>query len=406
MNNRVLGVVAWGMAIVALAGLVLVEITRPLAPAVQAVDPTTFLDLASIRAAQAYRQPLRFAALLSLVLRAGTATAVLLWLRDRDTAAMTTVRRWRLLRVGLAGLAVWAAMDVVRLPVQIWAWDRSVDVGLSTQNFLQWFGDWVLQTIPYWIGVGLAVMGAAWLRDRLGRHWVPVAGVCGGVIGVVMIFVGPLLFEPLLFDFTPLPQGDLRDAIVQLLVRADEPADAQLLVADASRRTTTSNAYVSGLGGTRRIVLYDNLIDDAPAEEIVSIVAHELGHAQHHDIERRAIGLIGVSVLLVAAVNRLSPLHIVSKRPTSASMAARSVAITLILLVVFAPVEGWVSRRSEAAADARALEVTVDPDAYRSMMIGLGQRNLTDPSPPSWVVTLFYSHPPIGSRIARAASDS
>lgn len=391
-----LGRTAWVVAIAAVAALIGVELTRPLAPAVAAADPSTFLDPAAIRAALSYRQPLRVAALLSVILRAATGIAVLLWLHRRPPPRAGD-GGWRLLKIGLAGLAVWAIADLVRLPVQIWAWSRSVDVGLSTQNFPQWLGDWVLQTIPYWIGVGLAVMGAAWIRSRFGRWWVPVAGLLGGVIGVGLITVAPLLFEPLLFDFTPLPPGDLREGIEQLLVRSGEDVDAEMLVADASRRTTTSNAYVSGLAGTRRIVLYDNLLEDAPQDEILSIVAHELAHDQHHDIERRAIGLLGLCVLFVTGVDRVLP----DGRLTPA-IAARAVAVTLIVLVLFAPAERWISRRSEAAADARALELTMDPDAYRDMMIGLARRNLNDPDPPLWTVALFYSHPPIASRIARA----
>lgn len=410
MTRRAAAITTWVVAALALAGLGLLEATRPTAAPVAAVDPSTFLDAAAIEAALDYRRPLRVAAVVSVLLRAGTGAAVLVWLRrraDRPAAQDRGGPRGGLLGVGLAGAAVWAAADLVRLPLQIWAWDRSVAAGLSTQDFWAWLGDWLLQAVPYWVGVALAVAGAVWLRRRVGAWWVPLAGVAGGVAGALLIVAGPLVFEPLLFDFTPLAPGDLREDIEALLARSDEPRDTRILVADASRRTTTSNAYVSGLAGTRRIVLYDNLIADAPQREVVAIVAHELAHDQHHDIERAAGALVAVSVLTVLVVDRL-----VVRRDVPAGShrigprtAARAVAVVLLLAVVFTPVGRWSSRRSEAAADARALELTADPEGYRAMMAGLARRNLSDPYPPRWTVGLFYSHPPIASRIARAAGE-
>ncbi|MGI9017794.1 MAG: M48 family metalloprotease [Euzebya sp.] len=403
----------WCLAGLSVIGLVGAELTRPLASDVDPVAASTFLGGRAIAVALDYRVPLRWAAVLSVTLRAVTAIVVLVWLRRRSvrsagpadaaTASGHSLPLRQSLKVGLVGVGVWIAADLVRLPLGIWGWNHAVQYGLSTQDFGGWLGDWALQTVPYWIGVWIAVAAAVWIRHRWPRDWVAIAGLIAGVIGVVLVVLSPLVFEPLLFDFTPLPQGRLRTGIQELVDAADNGRDAEILVADASRRTTASNAYVSGIGGTRRIVLYDTLIRDAPQAQILTIVAHELGHDQHHDVERTAVQLVGVAVLLAATVNLIVGRPSADdRRLADSATVAKGVAVVMLLLVATGPIVQWSSRRAESAADAASLELTGAPQDYRAMMIGLAMRNLSDPDPPAWIIDLFFSHPPVTSRIARA----
>ena len=96
-------------------------------------------------------------------------------------------------------------------------------------------------------------------------------------------FIFPVLVEPVFNRFTPMPAGDLRDSLLALAKKDGVPV-RDVLVADASRRTTALNAYVSGLGPTRRIVVYDTLLNQAPPEQVRAVVAHELGHARNGDV--------------------------------------------------------------------------------------------------------------------------
>ena len=118
---------------------------------------------------------------------------------------------------------------------------------------------------------------------RFPRAWPAVAGTLLGCLVMVGSFVYPVLVEPAFNSFTPLQDGPLRTQILQLADTEHVHLD-DVLVANASRRTTTLNAYVSGFGSTRRVVLYDNVIHDLPRAQILSIVAHELGHARHDDV--------------------------------------------------------------------------------------------------------------------------
>ena len=134
--------------------------------------------------------------------------------------------------------------------------------------------------------------------------------MAGGLLGVLVLagsFVYPVVIEPLFNSFTSLPDGQLRTDILALAEQEHVPVD-DVLVADASRRTTTLNAYVSGFGSTRRVVLYDNLVNDVPEDETLSVVAHELAHAKHDDVltgsllgAAGAVFGVGLLALLVGA---------------------------------------------------------------------------------------------------------
>jgi STE24 endopeptidase len=390
-------------AAVAVAALVALEVTAPRAAAVDPTAPTAFLDAAAIARAEAFRGPLRLASVAALLLRAAAALAVLRWGARWWQARWDAERRRRrrLPAIALAAVAAWAVTDLVRLPLQVWAWRRSVEVGLSTQDLAGWARDLAVQVLPHWAGVGVVAVAAVALHDRAPRLAAPLAGLLGGVAGAALIVVSPIVLEPLLHTFTPLPPQPLRTAIAEAAAAAGVQAD--VLVADASRRTTASNAYVSGIAGTRRIVLYDTLLRDAPDAEVLAVVAHEIAHDRNRDVERRAAQLVGVTTLLaVAVVLLLGPRLTDGSGRIDPAGATRAVALLVMLLVLLGPVERWSSRRAEAAADATALTLTGDPAGYRDMLVGLARRGLADPDPPGWATALFASHPPTAARIGRA----
>ena len=180
-----------------------------------------------------------------------------------------------------------------------------------------------------------------------------------------------------------------------------------VLVADASRRTRAVNAYVSGLGPTRRIVVYDTLLREAPPAEVVSVVAHELGHAKDRDV------LTGTLIGALGAAPRWSrctcsarwtaccaPAGVdVDRRAAGVRAAARRGAVAGL---VSAPAQALVSRRIEARADAHALALTGDPATFEAMQRRLSTVNLADPDPPRWEYLFGASHPSTVERMAAA----
>ncbi len=206
--------------------------------------------------------------------------------------------------------------------------------------------------------------------------------------------------------FTPLPDGALRSSILRLADREDVPVD-DVLVADASRRTTTLNAYVSGFWGTRRVVLYDNLLDDLPPDQIRSVVAHELGHARHHDV------LLGTGLGSLGALAGVCLLALVLDAPAVRRRAgvtgAGDPAVAALVLAAVAvgsflssPAQNTVSRAIEARADRAALEATDDPVSFDGLQRQLALHSLADPSPPAITQFWFGSHPTVLQRIGIA----
>jgi STE24 endopeptidase len=191
---------------------------------------------------------------------------------------------------------------------------------------------------------------------------------------------------------------------LQQVLAADGRAQSPLLVADASRRTTTQNAYVSGLWGTRRIVLYDTLLERDPPQ-VAQVLAHELAHERNQDLIRGVFaGSVGwiLACMILAAVLRWRVSTGRQGEPHDPRGAAALVAVVAVLLALATPITSWHSRRAEAAADLGALELTSDPRTFCAMQRGLVERNLSDPAPPTWLRLWSATHPPPASRLELA----
>jgi STE24 endopeptidase len=212
------------------------------------------------------------------------------------------------------------------------------------------------------------------------------------------------VIAPLFNDFEKLPpSSELRGDVIELAARGGVDVDEVLRV-DASRRSTALNAYVAGIGPTKRVVLYDNLIDDASKAELRSVVAHELAHDAHQDIPR--------GILFAALV---TPLGLLLVRELSGLMARRSgaepgspaavpglfLAIALVMFAVNVPAN-QLSRKVEASADAYALRITDDPQGLIDLQVRLAQTNLSDLDTPQWARVLFGTHPTTLERIGAA----
>jgi len=228
-----------------------------------------------------------------------------------------------------------------------------------------------------------------------------VAGTVLGALVMAGSFVYPVLVEPAFNHFTSLENGPLRTQILHLADEEHVHLD-DVLVADASRRTTTLNAYVSGYGSTRRVVLYDNVVHDLPRPEILSIVAHELGHAHHDDVLTGSIlaalgTTLGIGLLgLVVSVVRRGPGGM--RDPTVVPLVVALVAIATLLS---SPVNNGLSRLIETRADVASLEATRDPTAFIRMQRELDLHSLSD-DPPAWSHFWFGSHPTTLQRVAIA----
>ncbi len=373
-----------------------------------AVDVRRDFTAAELAREDAFHRAVRPPAYAGLVV--GLLVAALLGLTPAGARLVELVARplggsWPA-RAVLGGIAVMAAGRLAALPLDARAETVLRRYGLSTQD---WAG-WLLDRLKG-LGLATALLVTALLafyalaRAFPQRWWLPV-GAAGAVLTVILSFGYPLVVEPVFNKFTPLPAGSLRTSLLQLAAEDHVRVD-RVLVADASRRTTALNAYVSGFGRTKRIVLYDTLLSSASPAEVRLIVAHELGHAKRSDVLHgtleAALGAGAGGCLLFLA---LAWTPLLRRAGVTSVGDPRSVALVLFLLTAFGtlsgPVQGLVSRRIEARADVHSLDLTRDPATFVVSERRLSLRNLSDLDPAPLVYGLFATHPTGPERIALA----
>jgi STE24 endopeptidase len=314
-------------------------------------------------------------------------------------------RLMALRRPVLAGAATAAAISVVvglaPLPLRAIARERAKDVGLVTQDWTGWVADVARAEA---IGAVIAGAGGALLivlMRRAGRRWwVPGTAVVVA-FAVVSIFAGPVVLEPLFNKFTPVPAGKLRSDVLRLADEAGVDV-GEVYEMDASRRTTAANAYVGGLGQTKRVVLYDTLVRDFEPAETRLVVAHELGHVRHHDLRN---GLLWVAI--VAPFGMWAAALLAERlAPRDAPLGPRAVPAVALSLALLVPPLGWISnqlsRDVERRADAFALELTRDPRTFEAFQARIARQNVSDPDPPALSRFLFGTHPTTLERLGQA----
>jgi STE24 endopeptidase len=298
-------------------------------------------------------------------------------------------------QVVVAVLAVSLAGRVLTLPFAVLSHRRVLDYGLSHQAWGAYAVDLVKGEAVAVVATSVALVLLVGVARRWRRAWPAVAGLL--LAGLVMLgsFVYPLLVEPLFNTFTPLEDGALRTQILALADQEGVHVD-DVLVADASRRTTTLNAYVSGFGSSRRVVVYDNLLDDVDAPEVLSVIAHELGHARHDDVLTGS--LLGAAGVLVG----VGLLGLLGGGVADPRRVPRVLALAAVATILASPLQNGISRRIETRADVDALRATDDAAAFVEVQKALARTSLADPTPPTWSQFWFGSHPTALMRVALA----
>jgi STE24 endopeptidase len=305
----------------------------------------------------------------------------------------------------LVGAGISLTLAVSGLPLSLVAHERARDVGLDTQTLGPWLSD---QGRAAAIGAGLGALGGAaamGLLRRLGRRFWIGGTVLVVLYAVLFTWLAPVLLAPVFNKFEPLPEGKTRSQVLRLGRRAGVDI-GQVYRVDASRRSTAVNAYVDGIGPSKRVVIYDNTLHQLSPAELRSVIAHELGHVKHDDIRR---GLIFVALIAPLGVLTVQLLTFAIARRRGDDVRSPAVLPALALSVALAgfvlSVPGnQLSRRVEASADTFALEETHDPGAFIGLQQRLAATNVADPDPPAVLQFLFGSHPAIVQRIGAAVA--
>jgi STE24 endopeptidase len=367
------------------------------------VDESAYFPMEEIARARDYASGQRLLLVGSLVAEG----VVLVLLATGRPAATRRVLERLGARPVLGGLAAAAGLSVVvavaTVPFGIAAHERSVDVGLSTQSLGGWAVDWVKGSAIAAILAGLVGTVALGLMRRFGgRWWIP--GSVGVILGAAVItWLAPVVLAPLFNKFDPLEPGQARDDVIELADRAGVDV-GEVYRVDASRRSTAINAYVGGIGSTKRVVLYDTLLEELDRGERRSVIAHELGHVKDSDI-RRGLLFIAISTPLALIFATALARELARRRGAELGQPAFLPAIALAVAVSSFAVSvagNQLSREVEARADTFALELTDDPQGFLELQQELAGRNLADPDPPQALHFLFGTHPTTVERIGEA----
>jgi STE24 endopeptidase len=294
--------------------------------------------------------------------------------------------------LGMLGLAIVWLTQLPFTVIALW-WRRRHDV--SHVGYLEAvFGGWVQLGVTF-VSVCVGLLVVMGLARRLGDWWwIPATAILTALVALVL-FVGPYVYPGL-----ERPDDPGLVARYDRLARAEGVGGIPLRVEPVSDTTSQANAFAFGLGPSRRVVLWDTLLDGRfSTREVDVVLAHELAHHSSDHLPK-AIGWFA----LFALPGALLVMLVTRRRGGMGEPRAVPLALVVVAvwLLVTSPAQNLVSRRDEAEADWKALETTHDPAAARGLFRAFASTSLGDPSPPTWAYLLLETHPTLAQRIAMA----
>ena len=309
--------------------------------------------------------------------------------------------RWWLQALILAGV-VTVAIALVELPFGIGRFYHDRSYQLVTQSLPGYLAD-AAKGLAFQLGIAaITALGFFGIVRGLPRFWPVAAAGFAVALTVAMVYLLPVVYEPLFNRFTPV-EPDVRGRVLAIADRAGVTV-GDVLVADASRRTRRQNAYVSGLGATKRVVLYDTLLQRSTPDEVDLVVAHELAHVAHRDVLKgTVVGSAGaaLAVLLIWRLVSWGALRdwLGANGPGDPRLLPFLGFVLAAGSFLTLPLMNWYSRGIEAAADRSAIAYTGDAGTAIAVEVNLARSNIADLRPNGFIRWAFFSHPPVLERI-------
>lgn len=271
--------------------------------------------------------------------------------------------------------------------IKSWLWEqcKSFIVGLVIVNIVLGLLFWIMAQTPEW--------------------WWLLAALAMALVSVVFAALFPVVIAPIFNKYKSIKNKELTQALRRILSRGGLKSSG-FFKEDMSRQTKKENAFLAGLGKTRRVVLGDNLLENMTTDEIVSIIAHEVGHYKHRHLWKNM--LVGVAQQLVVffilniSIKEIFPQFLTSTRWNLSLFPVFVLSLGLLSGLFIGPLNNALSRRFEAQADRYALKNIEEKKSFKTALAGLADRNLSNAYPEWWMKLLFYSHPPIGERLQMA----
>ncbi len=321
-------------------------------------------------------------------------------------------RTWRgnvgvrdLLVFTLFALTLEAALAMFHLPLNFYSgFIVGHQFGLSTQTAADWTSDWLKNTLIVLLTNGPTWVGFYTLMRLIPRWWPIPAGALMLLLSALFVLITPLLITPLFYEVQPLADSALRARILSLADGAGMHVD-EVYIINASAKTTRVNAYFTGFGDARRIVLYDTLLTDYTIDQVEVVLAHEMGHWYYRHVllawlgagAAGWIGLFGLRWLLNRTWRLLGLTSPADVAGLPYLMAVMAIAMTLAL-----PIHNGIARYGERQADHFSLMISQKPGTFVELFERFAIQNLSVVDVPTWEKLIFYTHPPIVDRIRMA----
>ena len=275
---------------------------------------------------------------------------------------------------------------------------------LSTQKFRSWLWDEAKGFLVGLVLAGIVVELLYFMIRQSPQHWWFITWAIFMGLFILLAQLAPVVLLPIFYKFEPLDNEDLRRRLVQLSEHAGTRVRG-VYRWKLSEKSKKANAALTGLGGTRRIILADTLLDNYAPEEIEAVLAHELGHHVHKHILKSILVQAGTTLLgfwvanwvLHYAVDR----HMFEELSDFANLPLLALTATALSLLLMPALNAY-SRYNERQADRYAFESIASVEPFISSMNKLALQNLAERTPSKWIEALFHSHPAISKRVAAA----
>ena len=298
---------------------------------------------------------------------------------------------------------------ILQFPLAYYRYTLSKSYGISTQLFSSWMRD---NVIDFWMDLGMSVIIVTvlyWLIKKSPKKWWLYAWALTVPFSIFLMFIQPVVIDPIYNDFSPLKDKALETKILSLAEQADIPAE-HVYEVNMSEKTNALNAYVTGIGENSRIVLWDTTLNRLTDEEILFIMAHEMGHYVKKDVyigiaEYLLMTLIGlwlIAKIMPRMIRRYGKILKIKQMSNIHSLPL-FLLISSFLLFFSSPLSNAISRYQEVRADEYAMELVADPEAAVSTFQQLTKSGLSEVNPSRLVKWFRYSHPPMLERINKVA---
>lgn len=275
--------------------------------------------------------------------------------------------------------------------------------GFNTTTPKLWLTDFLKSILVSTILMGIVALVGLWLIQSSPNYWWIWVWGFFLIFSLFMMYISPYVIEPLFNKFTPIEEEGIEDKIKKLMQKVNLKV-SRVFKMDASKRSRHTNAYFTGIGRAKRIILYDTLLEKMNHDEILSVLAHEAGHWKKKHVLKMIIVLELISLIGIYISFRILQTDLLTalfqiKQGTFFAKVIILGFIGGIISFPFIPLSNYVSRRFEREADRFACELTGNSESMASALIKLSKDNLSNLHPYPFYAAFYYSHPPIVQRI-------